>query len=72
MASLLITDLDETLHRRLQASATLHHRGLEEEVRELLRTALARQQKPPREFRWSPSADRAYRHAAGSRNADGQ
>ena len=49
MASLLIRNVDETLHARLKARAAAHHRSLEEEARELLRAAVARQETPARE-----------------------
>jgi plasmid stability protein len=49
MASLLIRDVDAVLHMRLKASAAAHRRSLEEEARELLRTAVARQEVPARE-----------------------
>jgi plasmid stability protein len=49
MASVLIRNVDETLHTRLKASAATHRRSLEEEARELLRAAVARQDTPPRE-----------------------
>lgn len=49
MASVLIRNVDEALHRRLKASAASHRRSLEEEARELLRTAVARQETFPRE-----------------------
>ena len=49
MPSVLIRNVDEALHMRLKASAAAHRRSLEEEARELLRTAVARQQAPPRE-----------------------
>lgn len=49
MASLLIRDVDAELHRRLKASAASHQRSLEEEARELLRMAMARQEAPTRE-----------------------
>lgn len=42
MASLLIRNVDATLHARLKASAASHRRSLEEEVRALLRAGLAR------------------------------
>lgn len=41
MASLLIRNIDEALHARLKARAAEHRRSLEEEARELLRTAVA-------------------------------
>ena len=43
MPSILIRNVDEALHQRLKSSAATHRRSLEEEARELLRTALARQ-----------------------------
>lgn len=49
MASVLIRNVDETLHTRLKERASAHHRSLEEEARELLRTAVARQEAPARE-----------------------
>lgn len=49
MGSVLIRNVDATLHARLKARAAAHHRSLEEEARELLRAAVARQEKPPRE-----------------------
>ena len=44
MASLLIRHVDDALHARLKERAAAHHRSLEEEARELLRTAVARQE----------------------------
>jgi len=41
--SLLIRNVDATLHARLKERAAAHHRSLEEEARELLRAATARQ-----------------------------
>ena len=49
MASVLIRNVDEALHTRLKASAAAHRRSLEEEARELLRAAVARQEAPPRD-----------------------
>lgn len=49
MASVLIRNVDDALHTRLKASAAAHRRSLEEEARELLRAAVARQEAPPRE-----------------------
>jgi plasmid stability protein len=49
MASVLIRNVDATLHARLKARAAAHRRSLEEEARELLRAAVARQEAPPRE-----------------------
>jgi plasmid stability protein len=42
MATLLIRNVDPALHARLKARAAAHHRSLEEEVRMLLCTGLAR------------------------------
>ena len=42
MANLLIRKLDDALHARLKARARQHGHSLEEEVRETLRLALAR------------------------------
>ena len=50
MANMLIRRLDDTLHARLKARARQHGCSLEEEVRETLRLALARDasaQEPP-------------------------
>jgi antitoxin FitA len=49
VASLLIRNVDAVLHMRLKASAAAHRRSLEEEARELLRSAVARQEVPPRD-----------------------
>jgi plasmid stability protein len=49
MPSVLIRNVDDALHMRLKASAAAHRRSLEEEARELLRAAVARQEAPPRE-----------------------
>lgn len=42
MSSLLIRHVDDALRARLKARARAHRRSLEEEVRETLRSALAR------------------------------
>ena len=42
MPSLLIRNLDPALHAQLRRRAEAHRRSLEEEVRETLRTAIAR------------------------------
>jgi plasmid stability protein len=42
MASLLIRNVDEALREQLKARARRHRRSLEEEARELLRAAMAR------------------------------
>jgi plasmid stability protein len=49
MASVLIRHVDDALHARLKASAAAHRRSLEEEARELLRAAVARQDATPGE-----------------------
>ena len=49
MASVLIRNVDETLHARLKERAAAHHRSLEEEARELLRAAVARREASARE-----------------------
>jgi antitoxin FitA len=49
MTSLLIRNVDEALHARLKARAAEHRRSLEEEARELLRSAVARQETASRE-----------------------
>lgn len=41
MPSLLIRNIDEALRDQLKARARAHHRSLEEEARETLRTAIA-------------------------------
>lgn len=47
MASLLIRNFDAALHARLKARARDHHRSLEEEARETLRAAVAREVAAP-------------------------
>ena len=42
MSSLLIRNVDDALRAQLKARARMHHRSLEEEARETLRTAIAR------------------------------
>ena len=49
VASLLIRNVDETLHARLKARAAANRRSLEEEAKELLRAGVARQKAPARE-----------------------
>lgn len=49
MASLLIRNVDDFLHARLKRQAAAHRRSLEEEARELLRRAVARQELDPQE-----------------------
>jgi len=45
MASLVIRQLDESIKARLRIQAAHHGRSMEEEVREILRSALAREQR---------------------------
>ena len=66
MASVLIRNVDETLHARLKARAAANHRSLEEEARELLRAAVARQEAPSHEN----LADLARRLFGPERGAD--
>jgi plasmid stability protein len=49
MPSLLIRNVDTALHARLKEHAAAHHRSLEEDARELLRTAVAQQATVPQE-----------------------
>jgi len=49
LASVLIRNVDDALHKRLKDSAAAHRRSLEEEARELLRAAVARREAPQRE-----------------------
>lgn len=49
MPSVLIRNVDTALHARLKARAAAHHRSLDEEVREMLRAAVARPDVPARE-----------------------
>ncbi len=42
MASILISDFDETLHERLKEAAAAHHRTTEEEARAVLAAAVSR------------------------------
>ena len=49
MPSLLIRNVDTALHARLKEHAAAHHRSLEEDARELLRIAVARQATAPQE-----------------------
>jgi len=49
MASLLIRKIDDALHARLKDSAARRGRSLEQEARELLRVAVARENSGPAE-----------------------
>jgi plasmid stability protein len=48
LASLLIRNVDPALHARLKQRAAAHRRPFEEEARELLRAAVARQDHAPK------------------------
>ena len=60
MPSLLIPDLDDALHARLREAAGRHRRSLEEEARELLRVAVARQEAPESEESLTDIARRLF------------
>ena len=60
MTSLLIRNVDDALHGRLKEAAARHHRSLEEEVRELLRTSVARQDEPRNEESLTDIARRLF------------
>ena len=47
MASLTIRNLDEPLKARLRVQAAVHGRSMEDEARDILRTALARETSKP-------------------------
>lgn len=47
MASITIRNLDESLKARLRIQAAIHSRSMEDEARDLLRTALNQQPVPP-------------------------
>ncbi|MEE4383898.1 MAG: plasmid stabilization protein, partial [Pseudomonadales bacterium] len=49
MASITIRNLDEAVKRRLRMRASEHGRSMEEEVREILRSAVA-EPEPPRDL----------------------
>lgn len=48
MASITIRNIDERLKRRLRVRAAEHGRSMEEEARDILRSALSEQAAPPR------------------------
>ena len=48
MAQLIVRNLDEQTKSRLQRRARRHGRSTEEEVREILRTAVGVDEQPPR------------------------
>ncbi|HEX2887267.1 FitA-like ribbon-helix-helix domain-containing protein [Vineibacter terrae] len=47
MASITIRNLDEPLKARLRVQAAMHGRSMEDEARDILRTALNREPVPP-------------------------
>jgi len=47
MASITIRNLDEPLKARLRVQAAVHGRSMEDEARDILRTALAREPAQP-------------------------
>lgn len=65
MPSLLIRNVDEGLRARLKARAAAHRCSLEEEVRETLRAAIAREEAPPRE-RFGDLAQRLFGTLGGT------
>ncbi len=50
MASITIRNLDEALKRRLRIRAAEHGKSMEDEVRDILRGALATERKEPSNF----------------------
>jgi antitoxin FitA len=50
MASITIRNLDESLKRRLRIRAARHGRSMEEEARDVLRLALAKENRVPTNF----------------------
>ncbi|MBI1181614.1 MAG: plasmid stabilization protein [Alphaproteobacteria bacterium] len=48
MATMTIRNLDDALKARLRVRAAMHGRSMEEEARDILRTALATEQAAPR------------------------
>lgn len=48
MASITIRNLEDDLKRRLRLRAAQHGRSMEDEARDLLRTALSAERQPPR------------------------
>ena len=47
MASITIRNIDEPLKARLRVQAAIHGRSMEDEARDILRTALSREPVPP-------------------------
>jgi antitoxin FitA len=47
MASITIRNLDEPLKARLRVQAAMHGRSMEDEARDILRTALNQERAPP-------------------------
>ena len=48
MAQIIVRDVDEDVKKRLQRRAARHGRSMEAEVRDILRDAVARDQRPSR------------------------
>ncbi len=48
MASITIRNLDESLKSRLRVQAAIHGRSMEDEARDILRSALNQEAQPPR------------------------
>lgn len=48
MGSILIRKVDDRLKRKLRLRAAKHGRSMEEEARDILRSALAKETQPPR------------------------
>ena len=48
MGSILIRKVDERLKRKLRLRAAQHGRSMEDEARDILKAALAREAQPPR------------------------
>lgn len=48
MGSILIRKLDERLKRKLRLRAAKHGRSMEQEARDILKSALAQETQPPR------------------------
>lgn len=63
MASLTIRDLDEQTKERLRVRAARRQRSMEEEVRQILREAVAREESPPENL--AESITRRFRATGG-------
>ena len=56
MASITIRDIDERLKTRLRVRAAHHGRSMEEEARDILRSALSTARTPEADLWWIPFA----------------